>query len=277
MKTRQPDQRRLVDWRYRLDLIERDTSIQCRAAIDTATVNEYAERMEEGDVFPCVELFSPSPQDKTGKAYIGDGWHRIMAAEQIGAEEINANVHLGGRLDALKCALEANSMHGLKRSNADKRRCVEVALREFKDLSSRALAEMCGVGHELVEASRQIQLAESANSQAKCRTGRDHKSYPVRPKATGGKPSKGFPEPEEWAKPEASTASKEWAPEDENQDQGGEGSGECNAGDGLELAQSAIEVLNCIQDDDPELSQAMETVIEYAQGRCLHPGPGRMP
>jgi hypothetical protein len=153
-----------------LAAIELDTSIQCRAAIDTAVVNEYAERMSEGDTFPPVEVFGT----KT-KCWIGDGWHRVLAAKQNGAEAIEARLTPGGRTDALKHALGANAMHGHRRSNADKRRSVEIALREFPKLSSRAIAKMCGVGHHLVEDARP-QLGESTSS---TRTGLDGKERPA--------------------------------------------------------------------------------------------------
>jgi len=134
----------------KLDRIEMDTSIQCRAAIDTAVVTEYAERMKAGDVFPPVTLFGESDC----RLNIGDGWHRIMAARQNGADVIEADIRKGGRSDALKHALGANALHGHRRTNADKRRCVEIALAEFGNMSSRAIAEMCGVGHHLVLAIR---------------------------------------------------------------------------------------------------------------------------
>lgn len=152
-----------------LSAIEMDTSIQCRAAIDTGTVNEYAERMTAADKFPPVELFGAA-----GRYWIGDGWHRIMGARQIGALSIDAITHEGGRREALKFALGANAQHGHRRTNADKRRCVEIALAEFGGLSSRAIAEMCGVGHHLVEESRQ--LGDSPSS----RTSRNGKQYPAR-------------------------------------------------------------------------------------------------
>ena len=142
----------------KLASIEMDTSIQCRAVIDTATVSEYAERMTEGDKFPPVVLFQNG-----GKFWIGDGWHRIMAARQMGALDIPADVRIGGRKDALQYALGANAANGLRRSNADKRRCVEIALAEFGDISSRQIAIMCGVGHEMVDAARP-HVAESATS-----------------------------------------------------------------------------------------------------------------
>lgn len=99
-----------------LQAIVLDTSIQCRADIDTDIVDDYAERMLAGDQFPPVEAFGTN-----GKLWIGDGWHRVLAARQIESEVIQANVHAGGRVDALKYALGANAAHGRRRSNADKR------------------------------------------------------------------------------------------------------------------------------------------------------------
>lgn len=81
----------------------------------------------------------------------------------------------GGRIDALKAALSANAAHGIRRGNADKRRAVEIALREFGKLSSRQIAEMCGVSHEMV--GRLRPLEESANAQT--RTTADGREYPA--------------------------------------------------------------------------------------------------
>lgn len=52
----------------------------------------------------------------------------------------------------------------MRRTNADKRRCVEIALKEFAGMSDRAVAEMCGVGYSLVADVRKDQLPESDSS-----------------------------------------------------------------------------------------------------------------
>lgn len=129
--------------------IKMDDTIQIRAVIDAEKVDEYAERMQAKDEFPAVDLF----ESKEGY-YIGDGWHRILAAEQADIITIKAEVHKGGRSEALKFALSANARHGLPRSNADKRRAVEVALKEYPDLTDRAIAEICAVGHVMVNRMR---------------------------------------------------------------------------------------------------------------------------
>ena len=79
----------------------------------------------------------------------------------------------GGKLDAIKYALGANTTNGLRRSNADKRRCVEVALEHWGKMTTKALAEMCGVSRPFVEELRPKQSATVALSET--RTGRDGK------------------------------------------------------------------------------------------------------
>lgn len=106
----------------------------------------------------------------------GDGWHRVMAAEQIDAMDITAELRDGGRVDALKHALGANAIHGQRRSNADKRRCVELAIKEFASLSSRAIAELCGVSKTFVENIRPDASATVANA---TRTTSDGRQYPA--------------------------------------------------------------------------------------------------
>lgn len=159
----------------KLKAVQRDTGIQTRAEINMETVNAYADSMTEGAKFPPVVLFGTE-----SKCWIGDGWHRVMAAEQIGALDINAELRAGGRIDALKFALAANAAHGLRRSNADKRRCVEIAVREFSGLSDNAIAQMCGVSNHAVKAARPVTLE---NIQPEKRTGADGKQYPATRKA----------------------------------------------------------------------------------------------
>lgn len=169
-----------------LSNIELDSSIQCRAKIDSETVNDYAERMGEGDKFPPVDLYGTEE-----KAWIGDGWHRVMAAKQLGLVDIAATLHAGGRIEALKSALAANALQGQRRTNADKRRCVEIALREFPKMSSRAIGEMCVVAHSFVERQRTGELVPESSSPA-TRTGLDGKQHAAKkPRKNNQRPPKG--------------------------------------------------------------------------------------
>ena len=98
-----------------------------------------------------------------------------MAARQLGLLDILADIRPGGRIDALKAALSANSAHGIRRTNQDKRRAVEIALREFGKLSSRQIAELCGVSTDMVIDHRP-QLSKSDSSK---RMGADGKERPA--------------------------------------------------------------------------------------------------
>lgn len=170
--------------RVKLSDISNDTSIQCRSRIEIEVICDYAERMTDSDVFPPVTLFSD------GKTYwIADGWHRVMAAKHIGANDIDADVKHGTRLDALKVALKANSVHGLRRSNEDKRRCVQVACAEFPFNSNRQIAVMCGVSDTFVNKIRPVLQTVCNTPEPTKRTGSDGRQYnthkPPRPPATG--------------------------------------------------------------------------------------------
>jgi hypothetical protein len=87
--------------------------------------------------------------------FLADGWHRVMAARRARLTRIQVEIRPGSRKDALRFALGCNQAHGLRRSNADKRRCVEVALAEFGSWSDRLLADMCGVSVQTVGNVRQ--------------------------------------------------------------------------------------------------------------------------
>ena len=74
----------------------------------------------------------------------------------------------------------ASYSHGQRRSNADKRRCVEIALREFGGLTNEAIAKMCAVAASTVadvSASSRIPRPEK-------RTGSDGKQYPATRRAS---------------------------------------------------------------------------------------------
>jgi len=66
---------------------------------------------------------------------------------------------------------------GNTRRRGNRRRCVEIALAEFGNLSSRAIAGLCGVGDQLVRAIRpEDQVRESRTSTV---TGTDGRQYPA--------------------------------------------------------------------------------------------------
>jgi len=133
-------------------LIRLDGGTQSRAALDNAVVADYAAKLSEGHTFPPVVLWFD------GESYWpSDGFHRMAAHRSLGLAEIDAEVRQGTRRDAVLHSCGANAAHGLRRSNADKRRSVETLLRdaEWSQWSNRETARLCGVSHEFVSQMRE--------------------------------------------------------------------------------------------------------------------------
>jgi N6-adenosine-specific RNA methylase IME4 len=123
------------------DVQTKDT-LQPRATVNFVIVSEYAEAMKDGQIFPPLDVVWD------GEIYwLWDGYHRKEAIKQIGLSEINVKVAEGTLQDAEWLALGANTKHGFHRSNEDKRRAVELALRhpKMKDESLSFLSKHCGV------------------------------------------------------------------------------------------------------------------------------------
>lgn len=148
------------------------TGTQIRACVNDSLIEDFAEDMEAGDSFPSIVLFRGPGGD-----ILADGFHRVWAATRIGKKEINADIRSGSKSDALRYALSANSAHGQRRTNADKRRSVALALAEWPKVSDREIAEICAVGNHLVADVRK-QVGESPTCP---KVGRDGKSYPAKP------------------------------------------------------------------------------------------------
>ena len=143
------DSPELEELEMRLSAIVLDESIRCRHRLDEARIDKLAEAMRRHEVLPAVEVFGTAE-----RAWLADGWHRVMAARKLGATSIAVRLHPGTRTDAVRLALMANQAeHG--RSLADERRCVEVALREFPQASDATIAEMSGIRVESVARYRE--------------------------------------------------------------------------------------------------------------------------
>jgi uncharacterized ParB-like nuclease family protein len=129
-----------------------DKGTQSRAAISEDTVTDYAEAMSAGDEFPPVITFFDGVD-----YYLADGFHRLHAVKRLGKTSIQADVRTGTLRDAILYSLGANRDHGLRRSNADKRKCVQTLLDDFEwgDLSVNEMARICGVSPQLVLAVKQ--------------------------------------------------------------------------------------------------------------------------
>ena len=151
--------------------------------LNEEAVDAYAEEMSHRGIeaFPPVDVFL----DDEGTHWLGDGFHRVTAAQRNGLTEIKAKVYHGSRADALVYNVSANHKNEVVRTKADKRHSVMLLLAEpdYYVKSDRAIAELCYVGNQLVgdvrrdfDAARNLQLCESHSSPPPAkRIGRDGK------------------------------------------------------------------------------------------------------
>lgn len=185
--------------------IDTHSGTQIRATIDEATVAEYAAAWTDGAQFPPVVVFHD------GHNFIlADGFHRVLAAARNGFKDVEAEVHKGTRSDALKYALGANAAHGLKRTNADKRRSVELALGEWPQLSDRQIAEICAVSNNFVSERRGQLSSDDSCETPTARTGKDGKTRKL-PKKREEAPEESEPETQEESTPHITTYEQEVA------------------------------------------------------------------
>jgi N6-adenosine-specific RNA methylase IME4 len=131
--------------------IRTDGGTQTRAQLDEAMIATYAGNLLDGDTFPAVVVFFDGESH-----WLADGFHRVEAFRRADRESIECEVHQGDRRAALLHAVSANAKHGLNRTNADKRRAVEMLLadEEWGHWSDREIARRCRVDHKSVGAWR---------------------------------------------------------------------------------------------------------------------------
>lgn len=170
-----------------LDKLELHPDIQSRVEIDLETVQDYAEDIEAGVCFPPVQVIK-----EDGHYWVWDGFHRVIAARRAAKPTLAAYVKSGAFQTAQWLASGANIAHGLRRSNADKRRAVEMALGANSTLSDRLVAQHCGVSPTTVGTIRAELTVQSGQSTQ--RTGADGRTINT---SNIGKSQ----EPHEWPEP----------------------------------------------------------------------------
>lgn len=135
--------------RLACDAIEATTATQVRIKLHKDVIEMYQEDLQNGAVMPPVDVFA---EKGSSRHILADGFHRLLAHINAGKTEIDAIVHEGGMHEALAFALQANRLHGLRRSNADKINAVRLALKDpvFSGLTQQEIADLCGVSRATV-------------------------------------------------------------------------------------------------------------------------------
>ncbi len=124
-----------------------DPRLQMRVQMDGDTIEEYAEHIDE---LPPGKVV----MDEDGHLYLTAGWHRFEAHKKKGKDVMSCSVREGTFLDALQEAAGENFDHGLRRTNADKHRAVDILLAENSEnnhgWSGSDVARMARVTSQMV-------------------------------------------------------------------------------------------------------------------------------
>lgn len=91
-----------------------DGGTQARLAINGDVVNEYAAKMQDGEIFPPVTVFF----DQTDY-WLADGFHRYHAIKNNNNASIDVDVKDGVLEDAILYSYGANSRRGLSMTSED--------------------------------------------------------------------------------------------------------------------------------------------------------------
>jgi hypothetical protein len=159
----------------------KDGGAQMRVEMRVETVNDYATDMLDGAVFPPIIIFHDGCD-----FWLAEGFHRVEAARKINRETIVAEIKQGTARDAILYGIGANATHGLRRTQADKRRAVERLLQdpEWARWSDRKIAEVAKVDHKTVGTIRRELTGEFPTTTAKAKGG----EFPT-PAKPNGKPN----------------------------------------------------------------------------------------
>ncbi len=132
-----------------LDRLVIDPGLQMREGLNHDVIDDYAESYRSGRSMPPLVSFQEAD---SSTLLVADGFHRLGGARAAGLQEIEVEIRQGTRRDALFFAASANTGHGMRRTNADKRRGVMVLLDdpEWSKMSNHLIAEHVGVSHMLV-------------------------------------------------------------------------------------------------------------------------------
>lgn len=134
-----------------IDLIKTDGGTQPRSTLNDDTIDEYANRMIEGDKFPPVIVYFDGVN-----YWLADGFHRFEAYKKNNENAIDCEVIQGNLRDAILFSVGANYSHGLRRTQKDKRKAVETLLRdeEWSKWADREIGRQCKVDHKTVSKIR---------------------------------------------------------------------------------------------------------------------------
>lgn len=175
-----------------IDVIRTDGGTQMRAELTSEVYMDYRDKWLAGVEFDPVDVFHD------GAAYwLADGFHRFYGAREAKRGSIPCRLHQGTQRDAILFACGANASHGLRRTNADKRRAIEAMLNDdvWVTWADNKIAEQAAVDQSFVSKVRRelrtnlsSPAAKSADAPRVGRDGKKRRPPPQKPKAAKPKP-----------------------------------------------------------------------------------------
>lgn len=153
-----------------LKTIRIDGGTQSRVEISQEAVADYAEALKAGAELPPVVVFHDGADH-----WLADGFHRFHAHGMAGKASVLADIRAGTQRDAVLFSLGANCTHGLRRTNADKRKAVAAMLAdsEWSGWSDRKIAEACGVSNTFVSNLRKPPEVSTVDTPAAQKSGKE--------------------------------------------------------------------------------------------------------
>lgn len=163
-----------------IDVIRIDGETQSRTKIHQDVVDDYAEKMADGAVFPAPVAFFD------GKEYwLADGFHRYHATRKNKKASLSCDVINGTVRDARFYSFGANATHGLPPTYEDKVQSANrmLADSEWGQKSDREIGRHCGLSHPTIAKLRAAMNPAKAKEPrvVKDKHGNDTKVKPKEP------------------------------------------------------------------------------------------------
>lgn len=146
-----------------IDNIEATAATQVRVKLDRGMIDQYTEDIQNGAVMPPVDVFR---EENSERNILADGFHRHRGYINAEHTEMWCWIYPGGMHEALMHALGSNAEHGFRRSKADKRHAVMMALKdpEISQLKQGEIADVCRVHRNTVRKIQNELLADDSSN-----------------------------------------------------------------------------------------------------------------
>jgi hypothetical protein len=102
--------------------------------------------------FPAIVVFYDG-----SNYWLADGFHGVLGGQKAEIAELQADIRQGDKRNAILYSVGANSDHGLRRTNSDKRRAVMTLLddAEWRQWGDREISRRCNVSDKTVTSTRE--------------------------------------------------------------------------------------------------------------------------